>query len=160
MADPGTFRCEHCGGVFDKGRSDEEARAEAQALFPGLRQEDAAVVCDDCHREFMAWVAEQDEPVSPAAPASDGPVLWWMVFLGDAPVEGDLDLGAAIIEAPTIEKAAAVVAGDDTGRFPRGMVHAGRLAPWARPEPGEIGRWLSRDEARALANRLAARRMH
>ena len=45
------FTCAQCGGTFNKGRSDEEARAEAKDLFGDM--EDMVVVCDVCWREIM-----------------------------------------------------------------------------------------------------------
>jgi hypothetical protein len=54
MAD--TYQCAHCGGVFEKGWSDEEATAEAADNFgEAPKGDDAAVVCDDCYQGFMAW---------------------------------------------------------------------------------------------------------
>lgn len=47
-----TFKCEHCGGVFEKEWSDEEAKAEHDKLFPGHSIETAALICDDCFIEF------------------------------------------------------------------------------------------------------------
>lgn len=52
------YRCAACGGVFGKGRTDEEARAELMDDFPGYGVEDCALVCDDCHREM--GLGEQD----------------------------------------------------------------------------------------------------
>lgn len=51
------FRCDQCGGVFEKKRTDEDAEAEAKNLWgvenastaPGM-----AVVCDECYREIMS----------------------------------------------------------------------------------------------------------
>ena len=48
-----TFQCGACGGTFEKGRSDAEARAE-QALN-GWSALDCVVICEDCYREFMVW---------------------------------------------------------------------------------------------------------
>lgn len=53
---PDQFRCSACGGVFDKGRTDEAAMAEAEQIFGeelhagGLAP---AVVCEDCYRSIM-----------------------------------------------------------------------------------------------------------
>ena len=48
------YKCGACGGVFEKGWSDEEAQAEADAAFS---QEslgsDPAIVCDDCYKTIM-----------------------------------------------------------------------------------------------------------
>lgn len=41
-----TYCCAHCGGTFEKGRSDEECQAEADALWGGI--DDPVLVCDDC----------------------------------------------------------------------------------------------------------------
>ena len=55
---PNEYRCAACGGVFQHGRSDEEARAEAEELFgQSPDTHDMAVVCDDC---FNAMDAEYD----------------------------------------------------------------------------------------------------
>jgi rubredoxin len=45
------YRCDNCGGVFDKGWSDEEAAAERDAA--GFVDVDCAVVCDDCYVAIM-----------------------------------------------------------------------------------------------------------
>lgn len=50
------FKCAKCGGTFDKGWSDGEAVAAAAALFPEGVGDDAATLCDDCHRDFRAWM--------------------------------------------------------------------------------------------------------
>lgn len=51
--DPKThYKCDSCGEVFEKGWSDEEAEKEADDLFPGLKVEDRAVVCDDCFKRM------------------------------------------------------------------------------------------------------------
>lgn len=47
------YTCEECGETFEAEWSDEEAQAEARALFPGVPQEDMAVVCDDCWQGIM-----------------------------------------------------------------------------------------------------------
>jgi len=48
------YRCEMCGLTFDSDWSDAEARAEAEAMFPGLPQEHQKVVCDECYKRLMA----------------------------------------------------------------------------------------------------------
>jgi NAD-dependent SIR2 family protein deacetylase len=45
MAD--TFTCAHCGGTFEKGWSDEEAKAEEVEVWGG-EVEDPTLVCDEC----------------------------------------------------------------------------------------------------------------
>jgi hypothetical protein len=50
------YTCAHCGGEFEKSRSDEEAMAEADSLWtPETMTDPQAVICDDCFREFIAW---------------------------------------------------------------------------------------------------------
>lgn len=53
----GTYTCAHCGGVYSKGWSDEEARAEYEATMPQAveRGDEVAVVCDDCYRPILEW---------------------------------------------------------------------------------------------------------
>lgn len=47
------FTCEECGGTFETGWSDEEAREESNALFPGVSVDDMAEICDVCFKEIM-----------------------------------------------------------------------------------------------------------
>ena len=44
------YQCAVCGGVFEKGWSDDEAAAELGEVFPGIGQQDCVLVCDDCYR--------------------------------------------------------------------------------------------------------------
>ena len=56
MTRDNTYRCEHCGGRFEKIRLDGEVEAEYRAEFPEMDgQEAKAVVCEVCYRAFMAW---------------------------------------------------------------------------------------------------------
>lgn len=49
----GIFTCTICKGVFEKERSDEEAMSEAHTLFGhDTKQEDCALVCDDCFNKI------------------------------------------------------------------------------------------------------------
>lgn len=50
-----TFRCEACGGVFEKRRSDEEALAEYKALNPDFADYAVGIICEDCFKEFENW---------------------------------------------------------------------------------------------------------
>lgn len=50
-----TYHCQGCHQTFLKAWSDEEALAEAAQNFPALTADDIVVLCEDCHREFMAW---------------------------------------------------------------------------------------------------------
>ncbi len=52
-----TFECESCGQTFECGWTEEEQRAEAAINFPGLPEEDAATICDDCFHDIMARAA-------------------------------------------------------------------------------------------------------
>ena len=51
----GTFTCASCGGTFEKGCTDEEAKAEQRALLIPDGSDDA-VTCDDCFRGIMGRV--------------------------------------------------------------------------------------------------------
>lgn len=46
---PQDFRCDLCGGIFEKGMSEEEALAELNRNWPGMKAEECGMVCDDCH---------------------------------------------------------------------------------------------------------------
>jgi len=46
------YKCADCGGVFEKGWTDEEAVEEKEAN--GWNGIDMAVVCDDCYNKIMA----------------------------------------------------------------------------------------------------------
>ena len=54
---PNEYQCADCGGIFEKGRSDEEAKNEAKELF-GIEDEDieqgndVAIICDDCFKKI------------------------------------------------------------------------------------------------------------
>lgn len=67
MAD--TFHCDFCGKDFPKGRTDEEAQAEADrdfgegALVPGNR----AIACDDCYEEIRRRQAAAGGAMNPPA---------------------------------------------------------------------------------------------
>lgn len=53
----GTFTCDHCRGVYTRGWSDEEARAEYEATMPEAvkRGDEEATVCDDCYQAILEW---------------------------------------------------------------------------------------------------------
>ena len=46
------YTCAECGGVYTKETTDEEANAEAEAIF-GVKgashSSDMAIICDDCY---------------------------------------------------------------------------------------------------------------
>jgi hypothetical protein len=50
------FTCSHCGGTFIQGWSEQEAVAEAKALFPESDVTDSNEVCDPCYEKFLAWM--------------------------------------------------------------------------------------------------------
>lgn len=53
---PNQFRCDRCGGVFNRGWSEEESRAEQVTNLPEIPPSDRdAVLCDDCYEVFMEW---------------------------------------------------------------------------------------------------------
>jgi hypothetical protein len=47
------YECAMCHGVFKKGRTDEEARAEELDNF-GVNDPDAEIVCDGCYQKMVA----------------------------------------------------------------------------------------------------------
>jgi uncharacterized protein with PIN domain len=51
---PNEYRCAECEGVFEKGWSEEEAKAEAaKNRFDAFPQEEMVIVCDDCYKKIM-----------------------------------------------------------------------------------------------------------
>jgi hypothetical protein len=51
----GPYTCSQCGGRFEKAVSDDEARAEADAVFGD--QEAQAIVCEDCFEKLVPLVS-------------------------------------------------------------------------------------------------------
>lgn len=55
-----SFRCACCKGEFpyvtDGTWTEEDARKETQANFPGAPDEALTVVCDDCYEDLMRAV--------------------------------------------------------------------------------------------------------
>jgi hypothetical protein len=51
------YECAVCHGIFEKGWTDEEARAEEKETF-GANDPDSAIVCDDCYNK-MSYLWEQ-----------------------------------------------------------------------------------------------------
>ena len=50
------FTCGRCRGTFGKGRSDEEALAEARSTWtPEAAAGEPVILCDPCYQEFMEW---------------------------------------------------------------------------------------------------------
>lgn len=56
-----TFTCINCRGIFPKGWSDKEAKAEFQKKFPGHDISQAERLCDDCQKLFNAWLAKVEQ---------------------------------------------------------------------------------------------------
>ena len=48
-----TYVCAQCGGEFSKGRPDEEAEIEKDALWGDVPLDECAVVCDDCFKAMV-----------------------------------------------------------------------------------------------------------
>jgi hypothetical protein len=58
---PEQYQCERCGGIFTKGWSDAEARAEADQDPYGFQtpppdDPETATICHGCFEEMKAWV--------------------------------------------------------------------------------------------------------
>jgi hypothetical protein len=52
-----SFTCANCKKTCVKGRSDEEAMAEARSLYPAehLLAEEPGIVCDPCFKMITEW---------------------------------------------------------------------------------------------------------
>lgn len=48
------FRCDACGGMWDKALTDAEAAEQFGAEFPGQAMDDVGVVCEDCYAKMEA----------------------------------------------------------------------------------------------------------
>lgn len=47
------YTCAICGETYEAGWSDEEAEAEMEENFGEVDEENRAVVCDGCYKEFI-----------------------------------------------------------------------------------------------------------
>ena len=48
------YQCAHCGEVYEKGWSEEEALKEANDIWtPEALDAGTAVICDDCFKEIV-----------------------------------------------------------------------------------------------------------
>jgi len=57
-----TYTCAACGGTFEAGWSEEEARAESRDLWGNVPESELAVICDGCfQRGKDAALAEHKE---------------------------------------------------------------------------------------------------
>jgi len=48
------FKCECCGGIFEKAWSDEECEDEWMKNFPAHHDKPRSLVCDDCYKILIA----------------------------------------------------------------------------------------------------------
>lgn len=71
---PDEYRCEACGEVFQKGWTDEEAKAEQKEQFGDLTPENIAVVCDECYKK-MGLGPASTEDAERIRQAKDGDVV-------------------------------------------------------------------------------------
>ena len=52
---PTEYKCAGCGGVFEKGWTDEDAEREQEGNGWGsMPDSEMAVVCDDCYQKLFA----------------------------------------------------------------------------------------------------------
>ena len=56
------YQCSACGGVFQKGRSDEEAEQESREIWGEIPQEDKTIICDDCFKSYLKKLIESIIP--------------------------------------------------------------------------------------------------
>ena len=56
------FTCARCGGIFNKGWSDAEAKAKYRANMPEVPPDEPTdLLCDPCYQRFMAWLEAHPE---------------------------------------------------------------------------------------------------
>lgn len=48
-----TYKCASCGGVFQDGWTEEDAKSEYMETFGKAVSKSDAVVCDDCYKKIM-----------------------------------------------------------------------------------------------------------
>lgn len=46
-----TYTCAACGGVFEKGWTEEEAADELAQNFPGCEIQACVLICEDCYNQ-------------------------------------------------------------------------------------------------------------
>jgi hypothetical protein len=46
------FQCELCRGIYEKGWSEDDAKAEFGKDFPGFQLSDAGLICEDCYNKI------------------------------------------------------------------------------------------------------------
>jgi len=53
------FRCDHCDETFHNEWTEDEAREEYAAHFPGDIGEETVSLCDDCYCRAVAWAKSE-----------------------------------------------------------------------------------------------------
>jgi DNA-directed RNA polymerase subunit RPC12/RpoP len=55
MIQPGEYKCACCGGIFQHGWTEEEAKEEYKKNFGKevTTMQDKEIVCDDCYKKLM-----------------------------------------------------------------------------------------------------------
>lgn len=53
MTNTSTYTCEMCENTYEKGRPDDEAKAEAAEQWPDVDDDDMGVICDNCYRKMF-----------------------------------------------------------------------------------------------------------
>ena len=63
------YKCGHCCGIFEKGWSDEEAKAEATEIFgknPDEWRDEQVVICDGCFQKVNPRAPENADKLEKA----------------------------------------------------------------------------------------------
>jgi len=47
------YQCGHCGNIYEKGCTDEEADIEAQENFPDVPEDELEDICDHCYKQMF-----------------------------------------------------------------------------------------------------------
>ena len=55
------FTCAYCKETFNKGQDDEAAMIECKENFGNISKQDCDVLCDDCYKAFMGWLAHNNQ---------------------------------------------------------------------------------------------------
>lgn len=56
-----TYTCARCRKTYERVRSDEEAIAEKNALFPDWPLDECDLICDNCFRKLMHILAQRKD---------------------------------------------------------------------------------------------------
>ena len=57
--EPNEYKCEKCGGIFEKGWSDEEAAIEYIAIYGEAPMANVALLCEDCYQKYHKWFEKE-----------------------------------------------------------------------------------------------------